>query len=160
MDQSAPLPCQWLHRSGRLTAFHMDESQMHSLAVTLLVVENSRAVRERMVAELQELPAISEISEVGTLSAAQEAVTARTPCIVILDIQLPDGSGLELLRTLQKRKAATGIIVFTTVEAPALLEACEKLGTAFIFSKFTEFEHVKAAVQQLAARRCMLHPRP
>lgn len=74
----------------------------------------------------------------------------------ILNIHLSDGSDLKVLRTLREREATTGIVVFTSVSVSTVFEARIKLSAEFVFDKSTEFEHVKAAVQRLAARRPLL----
>jgi DNA-binding response OmpR family regulator len=45
----------------------------------------------------------AQLSEAGTLSEAREALDAELPNLVILDVRLPDGSGLDLARELMGR---------------------------------------------------------
>ena len=51
--------------------------------------------------------------EAGTVFAARAALEADKPPAVLLDIHLPDGSGLELLREIKSRHPDTVVIVIT-----------------------------------------------
>lgn len=55
----------------------------------------------------------AEVVAVETLSAAREFISARAPTVVLLDINLPDGSGLDLLRDVRSRGLDTAVVVIT-----------------------------------------------
>lgn len=78
---------------------------------TLLVVEDSPAMahmyREFLVKEPY------DVTVAATWSEAKSVLEEATPDLMLLDVQLPDGDGLELLRDLQSRKAATQTVVMT-----------------------------------------------
>ena len=69
---------------------------------TLLVVEDSPAMahmyREFLVKEPY------DVTVAATWSEAKSVLEEATPDLMLLDVQLPDGDGLELLRDLQSRK--------------------------------------------------------
>ncbi len=64
--------------------------------MTLLLVEPSTLLRERLAAILASLGCM-EIVETATYEMASEVIRSQQPMIVIMDAQLTDGSGLELL---------------------------------------------------------------
>ena len=78
---------------------------------TLLVVEDSPAMahmyREYLVNEPY------EVSIASTWSEAQALLGKLTPDLMLLDVQLPDGDGLQLLRDLKARDANTQTVVMT-----------------------------------------------
>ncbi|MCC6900558.1 MAG: response regulator [Polyangiaceae bacterium] len=65
----------------------------------VLIVDDSAAVRDRLARELGELPNVSSVTQVGDLAAARRELATSTPDLIVLDLHLPDGLGLELLPT-------------------------------------------------------------
>jgi two-component system, repressor protein LuxO len=55
----------------------------------------------------------AEIVAVETLAAAREFIAARAPTVVLLDVHLPDGNGLDLLRDIRARELDTAVVVIT-----------------------------------------------
>jgi len=84
------------------------EKQLAGLSV--LVVDDEAMLRRRLGAHLEALGA--DITGVETLEAARNQISAFEFDFVLLDINLPDGSGLDLLRT-GTISPATGVVVMT-----------------------------------------------
>ncbi|MEA3210735.1 MAG: hypothetical protein QOE70_3792 [Chthoniobacter sp.] len=124
-----------------------------STPIKLLVVEDSEPVRRCVVSELREMPEVGEVVEAGDYAAALEALRAGRPDVVILDVQLPDGSGLEVLRDLRKGGAPIGVIIFSNLATRSLFFGCADLQPDFVFNKSADFEDVKEAVRLLGARQ-------
>jgi DNA-binding NarL/FixJ family response regulator len=79
----------------------------------LLIVEDSPVVRSRLVAALRLLPAVDVVGEVDAAAAAREALPRLRPDAVVLDLQLSDGNGLDVLREMRAGAPARLVIVFT-----------------------------------------------
>jgi len=86
-------------------------TERHGLPATILIVEDERLVRESMAAFLG---MHYRILAVGTAAEALEAASSRRPDLVILDIGLPDGDGLEVCRTLRSRGFEAPILFLTS----------------------------------------------
>ena len=78
--------------------------------LSVLVVDDEVLLRRRLAAHLEALGA--DVTGVGTLAAAREQLAALEFDFALLDIHLPDGVGLDLLRT-GTIQAATGVVVMT-----------------------------------------------
>ncbi len=92
---------------------------------TVLLVEDERAITEPLAEALEREgfnPAIA-----GTAAEAIETAASRTPALVLLDIGLPDGSGLDVCREL-RRKSRVPIIMLTARGAEADRVAGLELG--------------------------------
>ncbi|HEX8188905.1 MAG TPA: sigma-54 dependent transcriptional regulator [Pyrinomonadaceae bacterium] len=75
------------------------------------MVDDDAAIRMALAAALREWG--YETSEAGTVAAGVSAYEAESPQAVLLDIDLPDGSGLDALREIRGRQADAVVIMIT-----------------------------------------------
>jgi len=78
-----------------------------------LVVEDSAQQRRRLVEIVAKALSGFEVSEAQDVSTAIESARRLHPDLVTLDLGLPDGSGLEVLRAIRKDGASARVIVVT-----------------------------------------------
>jgi DNA-binding response OmpR family regulator len=78
-----------------------------------LVVEDSAVLRRRLVEIVAKALSGFEVSEAKDVSTAIESARRLHPDVVTLDLGLPDGSGLEVLRAIREDGAPTRVIVVT-----------------------------------------------
>jgi len=81
----------------------------------LLIVEDNFQLADDLSRFLTEQGFIVEISD--TLESARSKIELYDYELIILDIGLPDGSGLDIIRLLKKRKSDTGILIVTAKNA-------------------------------------------
>jgi len=91
----------------------------------LLVVEDESLLRKQIAAHLESLGA--DVTGVGTLAAAQQALAEGSFDCALLDVNLPDGRGTTLLAE-KKFPANTGVIVMTAEGGVAGAVEAMKLG--------------------------------
>jgi CheY-like chemotaxis protein len=87
----------------------------------------------------------------ATPAAAIELVSAYKPTIVILDLFLTGGSGVEVLRAMGERNTNTHVVVVTNAPSSSLSKACRDLGARFFFDKALEFDQFREALKTLKA---------
>jgi DNA-binding NarL/FixJ family response regulator len=76
---------------------------------------------------------------------AAEAIAAFQqirPEVAILDIQMPDESGIEVLARIKKESPQTTVIMLTNYPLPPFRKRCQEAGADYFFDKSTEFEKV------------------
>jgi len=78
---------------------------------TLLLVDDDPTFRTVLAAELRRLP--FEVVSVGSADEARREVAALQPQVVLLDLRLPDASGLDVLRFIRKASPGSEVIVLT-----------------------------------------------
>ncbi len=69
----------------------------------ILIVEDEQAIREMVAFALEDQG--YQVSEAADMASAWQALTERTPHLILLDWMLPDVSGIELLRKLRRSDA-------------------------------------------------------
>jgi DNA-binding NarL/FixJ family response regulator len=85
---------------------------------------------------------------VGSLRAAQEAIAEEVLAGIILDVRLPDGSGLDLFRHLADQGITTRVLVLTGYLERAAVAETQMYGAEFLTKPF-EPRHVEAFINRL-----------
>jgi len=93
-----------------------------------LVVEDSDFHRRRLVEIVAKALSGFEVSEARDVSTAIESARRLHPDIVTLDLGLPDGSGLDVLRAIREDGAPTRVIVVTGQSDPRYRRASMEAG--------------------------------
>jgi CheY-like chemotaxis protein len=125
-----------------------------TLSVKVLVVDDSNAIRERLVAMLKELPFVRDVWEASDGGSALELVRERGPAVVVLDVRMPGGaSGLDVLPQMKAANGATVIIVLTNHPTEHHRQQAKALGADHFFDKSGDFQRVCDVVRALAERR-------
>lgn len=114
----------------------------------LLIVEDSNLVSTRLQLAFGKVAALeTEIAD--CLELALALFRTLQPELVILDIELPDGNGLDLLQTIKCERPATQVLMFSNHEF--FRQRCTALGADYFFDKSGEFEALALMVQSLVS---------
>ena len=114
----------------------------------ILLVEDSELLAERL-REL--LGQISGVELVGTVRDERAAVAMTREGgihVLILDLQLRNGTGFGVLRSLGQERPA--VIVFTNYALPEYRRRAEQLGVEFFLNKSLDFERLPEVIRTLA----------
>jgi DNA-binding NarL/FixJ family response regulator len=116
----------------------------------LFIVDDSRIVRQRLVAMLSEQPEIEIIGEAEDAFSAIDGIRALDPDVVILDIHLPgSATGIYVLESIRRRQNRPAVIMLTNYSFQQYRKRCMQAGATYFFDKSTEFEKVPQALQEL-----------
>jgi DNA-binding NarL/FixJ family response regulator len=128
----------------------MRDKELDTLKV--YVVDDSALLRRRLVGILTELDQVEVIGEAEDRDQAIAEVAKLTPQVVILDIQLRQGNGIEVLTQIKKVQPSPTVIILTNYPYPQFREKCLSTGADYFFYKATEFTKVKEVVRLLASQ--------
>ncbi len=97
-------------------------------------------------------PDIDLVARAGTVAGAAELLARPDLAVVLLDVRLPDGNGLELLaRTTGSRKPA--VIVLSSFETKQYVAAALRFGAQGFMLKTAPIENLIAAIRRVAGGR-------
>lgn len=108
-------------------------------------------MRTCLAALLSEIPGIRVVGQADDASSAVEGIAALKPRVVILDVHMPGGSGLEVLARFRHEQESMVRIIFTSHVYPQLLEKCKDLGADHVLSKATDFINVVSILTGLVS---------
>ncbi len=116
---------------------------------SLFIVDDSSLIIERLLALLEGLLPPEQIGYAGSYVEALSLIAHHPPDILLLDVHLPDKSGVELLRVVRKRYPETIVIMISNQSDESYRSACAALGALRFLDKSTEFEEIPALVESL-----------
>jgi DNA-binding NarL/FixJ family response regulator len=116
---------------------------------TILVVEDSPLITVRLQAMLKQLENIGSVESAGDYTTALQLFTTMPPDIVLLDINLPGKSGLDLLRHIKANYPSTIVIMLTNQSGYFYQNICNKFGADYFIDKSKDFEDLPLIVSSL-----------
>lgn len=118
----------------------------------VFLVEDSPVLRERL-ADL--FAPVTNVRTVGYADGADDAIRGileARPDAVVLDINLAQGSGIDVLRVLQREAPGIEVYILTNFANPQYRRLCTRLGARGFFDKSSEFELVRDAIAARATQ--------
>ena len=80
----------------------------------LLVVDDHEVVREGLVALLDRRAGFDVVAQAGTVAESIALATRHEPDLVIMDVRLPDGTGIEACREIRATRPKTRVVMLTS----------------------------------------------
>lgn len=117
--------------------------------VRVLLVEDSLPVRKRIHSLIEESGSAVIIGESGSVGGALALARQHRPEAVVLDLNLADGDGCEVLTDIKSILPGCVVIVLTSFASPECADFCLKLGADHFFDKAFEFERVPEVLETL-----------
>lgn len=115
----------------------------------VFVADDSPAVRIRVIKLLSEIKGVEVIGQAGDAPEALEAIRRLKPDALILDIHMPSGSGIDILRETQQEPSPPLAIMLTNYPYAQYRERCMRAGASYFFDKSNEFEKIADVFRRL-----------
>jgi DNA-binding NarL/FixJ family response regulator len=119
------------------------------VALRVLLVEDSRVLADRLRESLDGLHDVLVVGVVADESAAVAAVRDLRADVVVLDLQLKEGTGFGVLQRLGKSRPT--IIVFTNYVLPEYQRRANALGVDYFLDKSVDYERLPQLIQEIGA---------
>ena len=125
----------------------------------VLIVDAHAVVRAGLRTILNEHPDLVVVAEAGTKAEALEALGAQPCDVVVVDLALPDGSGFDLLKAAQTRRASLPpVLILSSHRDDQYAIQALRHGAAGFLSKDMAADELAAAVRRVAAGGRYLSP--
>ena len=120
--------------------------------IKVFIADDSLIVQEHLVTMLDELAEVEIVGQAETVADAISAIGKLRPDVVILDIRMPDGSGIDVLQSIKQAEPAPIVIILTNYPYPAYRQKCLQAGADFFLDKSTEFDQIPELFAQYKQR--------
>ncbi|MNC88439.1 Transcriptional regulatory protein DevR (DosR) [compost metagenome] len=118
----------------------------------VFVVEDSAAVRERLVEMIREVEDVEVVGEAESFGKAVAGIRHTLPDVAILDIKLADdaGSGIDVLNEVRKTIPSLRAIVMSNYVSPQHMKASADAGAEFFLDKSVDFDRIPGILRQMS----------
>ena len=124
----------------------------------LLVVDDHEVVRQGLVALLARRPGFEIVAEAGTAAQAVTEAARFEPDVVVMDVRLPDGSGIEACRDIRTARPETRVIMLTSYpDEEAVLSAIVAGASGYLLKQIRGRDLV-AALEAVGRGESLLDP--
>ena len=124
----------------------------------LVVVDDHEVVRQGLVSLLDRREGFQVVAEAGSVAEALEACRKFQPEIVVMDVRLPDGSGIEACRELRSELPETRVVILTSYpDEEAVLSAIIAGASGYLLKQIRARDLV-AALESVGRGESLLDP--
>jgi DNA-binding NarL/FixJ family response regulator len=117
---------------------------------TVLLVDDHELIRQGLRRNFERDPGFEVVGEAGSAAEAESMVEALSPDVVIMDVRLPDASGLDVTRALRAKHPTLGIVVLTMYAGDEQVIGALEAGASAFIPKSAPAQEVMAAARHAA----------
>ncbi|MEO5564891.1 MAG: response regulator [Chitinophagaceae bacterium] len=121
---------------------------MKDRKLSILIVDDNRYFLKRMMEMLKGLDSINDITTACNYEEAFSKIDTKEHDLVLLDIHLPDGNGMNLLKAIKDSPARTEVIMVSNSSCDYYRKQCKELGAFYFLDKTNDFEMMPALLTE------------
>jgi DNA-binding NarL/FixJ family response regulator len=115
----------------------------------VLLIDDSVMVGARILGLLSPIPYLEVLGQARTVNEGLRTCVEQNPDIVVLDINLPDGTGITLLKELKVGQPHIRVIMLTNSSNESYKSRCAELGAEFFLDKTKEFHRIREVIDAI-----------
>ena len=127
-------------------------------AIRVLLVDDHEVVRRGLRALLDAQDGIEVVGEAGSAKDAVRQVGFNSPDVVMMDVRLPDGSGVEATRRIRQRFPDVAVLILSSFADQEALVSSIEAGASGYLLKRVDTEAIVDAVRAVGAGESLLDP--
>lgn len=132
-------------------------SETEASRTTVLLIDDHELIRHGLATAFLLDPMMDVVAQAGSVGEGLDAFTQHRPAVIVTDLQLPDGTGLDVVRTVRREAPETGLVVLTMHSGDEQIFAAMEAGaSAFVGKDAPSTEVVKAAKHAAVAPKTFL----
>lgn len=118
----------------------------------ILIVDDSKEIRDRILRLISANPKFTKVLQAENLIQTKNIISSEFPEVLLLDIQLPDGTAFDVLDSIDRSTYSPIIMILTNFDLPLYREKAAEKGVSFFFDKSTEFLDLRYALQNFISK--------
>lgn len=126
--------------------------------IRVFIVDDHELVRRGIIALLNAEPDCEVVGEAGTAAQARARIRATRPDVAVLDVRLPDGSGIDVCRDVRSEHPQTQCLILTGYDDDEAIYAAVLAGAAGYVIKDVQGGRLVDSVRKVAAGVVLLDP--
>lgn len=126
--------------------------------IRIVVADDHTLIRRGIVGLLDSQPDMEVVGEAGTGKEALEQMELHTPDVVLLDVAMPEGNGLEVAREVKQRFPNTQMLMLTMHDRQDYLFEALRAGAAGYILKGADVQDLLAGIRAVSQGEVYLNP--
>jgi DNA-binding NarL/FixJ family response regulator len=147
-----------LQPAGQARAWVPRLSTVADSPIRVLVVDDHAVFCDGLATILRLEADIEVVGKGGSVAEAVQSARVLQPDVVLLDVHMPDGSGVEAAALIKKDRPQTQVVILTSDEDEAVLRAAVEAGVTGYLSKHEPSAQVVQAVRSAAHGEALIAP--
>lgn len=131
----------------------MNEPPSTSTPLTVMLVDDAELIRLYLRRRLERVPGLEITHEAADVPDAIAGYDRTVPDVLVLDLQMPSGTGLDVLRHVRSRGGDCLVIMLSAAMDEQRAAVCREAGANHCFDKATEFERIREVILERRANR-------
>lgn len=120
------------------------------MGTTVLLVDDHELIRQGLARAFERDQDMTVVGQAGTVSEGLRAWQDLAPDVVVTDLQMPDGTGLDVVRAIREHSDSTGVVVLTMHAGDDQIFAAMEAGASAFVGKDTRATEVVSAAKHAA----------
>jgi two-component system OmpR family response regulator len=121
--------------------------------LNVLIVDDSPGLRLRLAEMLKPVAGLTVVGQAHSVADASRAIQELSPNLVVLDLQLGDGNGIEVLRATKQVNPSIRFVIFTNQSDLQYRQRCAELGADYFLCKSTEAKSLLTLIKGLVSKQ-------
>jgi two-component system, NarL family, response regulator DevR len=134
------------------------EAELTGHRLRLLVVDDHEVVRQGLVAMLARRSSFQVVAEAGSVAEALDMAHRFRPDLVVMDVRLPDGSGIEACREIRAELPNTRVVILTSYPDEEAVFSAIIAGASGYLLKQVRARDLVAALESVGRGESLLDP--
>src|SRR5512132_4362194 len=135
-----------------------DDGRMSAPPLRVMLVDDHQVVRDGIKLLLNEVPDVVVCAEASSAREAVAVATRALPDVIVMDVRLSDGSGIEATRDIRAVRPATQVLMLTSFADDEALFASIMAGAAGYVLKQIKGDELVRAIRAVGAGQNLLDP--
>jgi DNA-binding NarL/FixJ family response regulator len=123
-----------------------------------MLVDDHELIRKGLKAYLDRRPDFTVVAEAGTVRQAVIRAARERPDVIVMDVQLPDGTGIEACRAIRADMPDTKVLMLTSFADDDAVMASVMAGASAFLLKSTSGEEIAQAIEGVVRGESQLDP--
>jgi two-component system response regulator DevR len=124
----------------------------------VFIADDSSLVVERIAGLLDEVSGAEFVGHAADVTQAIHDILELKPDALILDLHMPGGNGLDVLRAIRSLHLDLPVIICTNYSDSEYRDECLSAGASFFLDKSTEFEKIPSILRGLIQKKSKVSP--
>jgi len=118
-------------------------------ALKVIIADDAEALRARLSERLSALDGVTVVGQAGDVAEAVRLFDALGPDAAIIDVQMPGGSGMDVLRHIKGSRPDVVVMMLTNIPYPHYRAASLKAGADYFLDKSADLPELMDIIRRL-----------